>query len=307
MVNNYNWGLDSISHSAHYSQNWDKNKQNEYNRWYYENKTKKKTTESRIPDTPYTINDVEEFNSKNKELLNNIPKHEKSSNWSTIPEMDPNAKKSDLGKLIDLYGDLKLDRDYIEHHGVDHQKWGVKNGPPYPLDSNLSTGKSLKPAALGNNKLEASKNKISEKTKRKRQIAAEKARQTKAENAKKKIEAEEHAKEVKRIVESGDKYKIQSIASELSYDELRIALNKADLMTRLNAQTSKSTLDRIDAVKRGLDKSIEYYQTAAKIWNLTAQIYNQKQTNEKDKLVYLPTNTSPSNSNNQQPQNKKTA
>lgn len=24
--------------------------------------------------------------------------------------------------------------DYLEHHGIKGQKWGVKNGPPYPLD-----------------------------------------------------------------------------------------------------------------------------------------------------------------------------
>lgn len=35
-------------------------------------------------------------------------------------------------------------RDYIAHHGIKGQKWGVKNGPPYPLDSKISTGKRLK-------------------------------------------------------------------------------------------------------------------------------------------------------------------
>lgn len=33
------------------------------------------------------------------------------------------------------------------HHGIEGQKWGVMNGPPYPLDSYLSTGKSLRKAA----------------------------------------------------------------------------------------------------------------------------------------------------------------
>lgn len=28
-----------------------------------------------------------------------------------------------------------LDEDYISHHGILGQKWGVKHGPPYPLDS----------------------------------------------------------------------------------------------------------------------------------------------------------------------------
>lgn len=35
----------------------------------------------------------------------------------------------------------------ILHHGIEGQKWGVQNGPPYPLDSYLSTGKSLRKAA----------------------------------------------------------------------------------------------------------------------------------------------------------------
>lgn len=25
--------------------------------------------------------------------------------------------------------------DSLEHHGIDGQKWGIRNGPPYPLDS----------------------------------------------------------------------------------------------------------------------------------------------------------------------------
>lgn len=36
-----------------------------------------------------------------------------------------------------VYGD-------VEHHGIKGQKWGVRNGPPYPLDSSKSTGSRLK-------------------------------------------------------------------------------------------------------------------------------------------------------------------
>lgn len=32
----------------------------------------------------------------------------------------------------------------LMHHGIDGQKWGVKHGPPYPLDSSKSTGSRLK-------------------------------------------------------------------------------------------------------------------------------------------------------------------
>lgn len=32
----------------------------------------------------------------------------------------------------------------LYHHGIKGQKWGIRNGPPYPLDSDISTGSRLK-------------------------------------------------------------------------------------------------------------------------------------------------------------------
>lgn len=36
-----------------------------------------------------------------------------------------------------------LSQDYLAHHGVKGQKWGERNGPPYPLDSFKSDGHKL--------------------------------------------------------------------------------------------------------------------------------------------------------------------
>ena len=30
---------------------------------------------------------------------------------------------------------FNLDQNYLSHHGIKGQKWGKRNGPPYPLDS----------------------------------------------------------------------------------------------------------------------------------------------------------------------------
>ena len=38
----------------------------------------------------------------------------------------------------------RISNDELYHHGVKGQSWGVKNGPPYPLDSSVSTGERLK-------------------------------------------------------------------------------------------------------------------------------------------------------------------
>ena len=42
-----------------------------------------------------------------------------------------------------------LDEETIEHFGILGMHWGVRNGPPYPLGSDKSTGKRLKKSAGG--------------------------------------------------------------------------------------------------------------------------------------------------------------
>ena len=189
-----------------------------------------------------------------------------------------------------------LDMEELTHSGIKGQKWGVRNGPPYPLGRDISTGSRLKTNSSGRKPGEIRGYLQTRKLKKKKQAALEKARQTKAENAQKKQTAEEHAAEVKKILESGDRNKIKSIASEVSYNDLSTALNKADLMTKLNTQTaSKTVWDKLDNTKNKLDKVIGYYQTGAKTWNVIAQLYNNKQPDASKQMVYLPTNVSPTN------------
>ena len=196
-----------------------------------------------------------------------------------------------------------LDVEELTHSGVDGMRWGVRNGPPYPLSRDISTGSRLKTNSSGRKPGGIRGYLQTRKIKKKKQAALEKARQTKAENAQKKQTAEEHAAEVKKILESGDRNKIKSIASEVSYNDLNNALNKADLMVRLNAQTApKTAWDKLDNTKNKLDKVIGYYQTGAKAWNVIAQLYNNKQPDASKRMTYLPTNVSPTN---QQQSNQK--
>lgn len=80
----------------------------------------------------------------------------------------------------------------LEHHGIKGQKHGVRNGPPYPLDSAISTGKRLKKSVGSIKRKMASKSKV--RKARKARIARERAEQAnkpKYENKRQAIEAKD--------------------------------------------------------------------------------------------------------------------
>lgn len=47
---------------------------------------------------------------------------------------------------VDMYSENDW-RDYLAHHGIDGQKWGDKNGPPYPLRSDAYSVREKKKAS----------------------------------------------------------------------------------------------------------------------------------------------------------------
>ena len=52
-------------------------------------------------------------------------------------KLAPNTRKrvENILEQIKMELDKENGDNYLEHHGVEGQKWGVKNGPPYPLNS----------------------------------------------------------------------------------------------------------------------------------------------------------------------------
>ena len=39
----------------------------------------------------------------------------------------------------------------LYHHGIQGQKWGIRNGPPYPLESGKGSSRSVKEKHLNDN------------------------------------------------------------------------------------------------------------------------------------------------------------
>lgn len=109
---------------------------------------------------------------------------------------------------------VKRKSDYLAHHGIKGMSWGDQNGPPYPLDSQVSS-------AVKKNKSKSFIQKLKDKKKGKKLQAARKA---KAEEKKKKEE----------IINSGDEKKIKKIQHTLTDEEYSRALNRIDLKKKLN-------------------------------------------------------------------------
>lgn len=61
----------------------------------------------------------------------------------------------------------------LYHHGVKGQKWGVTNGPPYPLSDDISTGKSLRKMSREEKRAEKKASTKSELTKKAKTMSEE--------------------------------------------------------------------------------------------------------------------------------------
>lgn len=82
---------------------------------------------------------------------------------------------------------MEIQTQELEHHGIKNQTWGVRRGPPYPLDRNSQKQAAKKKAAAA---------KKAQKTKKKNAAAKKKAEEKSQKEAKK---AEEKTqKEAKR-------------------------------------------------------------------------------------------------------------
>lgn len=123
-----------------------------------------------------------------------------------------------------------LDDSILEHHGILGMHWGKRNGPPYPLGSDVSTGKRLK----GGNGLIAR-----HKRKKKQVKALKKARKTRAENQQIKKTKEEiiRTKDIVAMYKNVDKFTKTEIENVL--DRIRTENRLREEVEKLTTPKSK--------------------------------------------------------------------
>ncbi len=171
----------------------------------------------------------------------------------------------------------------LYHHGIKGQKWGVENGPPYPLDRAISTGQRLKNAAssaagkIKEHRAKRAEIKAAKKEEeRKKREAEEAEKKRQAEEAEKKRVEEERARheaEKQDAIKSGDVAKVEQFKTEMSLQELNEAVQRINLNRQISNATPKEP-SKFDKAVAALDKTKTVVNKGVEYWNSFAKIYN---------------------------------
>ena len=178
-----------------------------------------------------------------------------------------------------------FESNYLAHHGILGQKWGYKNGPPYPLDEGDHSS-SEKKAGWRKSLVSAIKD---HKKKKQRAKALEKARKTKAENAKKAAEKQAYEDEKQRVLKSGKASEILKYQGDLTNKELSDAVSRLDWERRLNEISAKevqTNWDKMDSLMNKVGKVTDYVNKGANAYDAikrVTKIFEPKDDKDKEK------------------------
>lgn len=155
------------------------------------------------------------------------------------------------------YDKPELSEETLEHHGILGMHWGTRNGPPYPLGSNISTGKRLKSGST------PSKHK-QRKLKKKRVKSLKKARKVREQNRKVQQEQQKSKEEIMRTKDIASMAKNIDMFSNQDIQEMLTRLDwESKLRDRVRSQEEankpfgkKAADNAWNAVKTGAGKGV---------------------------------------------------
>lgn len=170
--------------------------------------------------------------------------------------------------------------NYLAHHGILGQKWGQKNGPPYPLDSGKHSASEKKAGWMKSLK---DKSEARKKAKKKK-AALEKARAARAEKAKQEKIAKEYEEKRQQILKSGKASQVQKYKGEMTNQELRDALNRIQWekeLDKMSASETKSGFEKIDETMEKVGKVRNWANIAMDTYDTIATFHNFNHPDDK--------------------------
>lgn len=175
------------------------------------------------------------------------------------------------------------------HHGRLGQKWGQRNGPPYPLGMSArtykavqKTGKVISTVAKGTGKA------VSKTAKALKKHHDE----TKIKNQKKKeVKEQKKTEKMKRKAVSNNSYQeLYDMKDRLTYKELDDAKNRIKLeqeIYRLANPPKKGLSYYTDKLSTAVSKFNSYYSTGKNTWNNIAELYNSTESGKKNPMITI--------------------
>ena len=202
------------------------------------------------------------------------------------------------------------------HHGVKEQRWGVRNGPPYPLNMSRKTYERIQKAAQGTGKVVKTVAKgtaTAVKATAKGSIKAAKAikkhnEETKAKKITKKNEKEraKTEKQKNKAVSRNSYQELYNMKDKLTYKELSDAMDRINLERKLYSLGNPPKKSFRDYVSKAMDTVRDlnnWYTTGRNAYNNIAELYNSTDEGSKNPMRRIGDKPKNENEGNKQKQN----
>ena len=157
----------------------------------------------------------------------------------------------------------------LYHHGRLGQKWGEKNGPPYPLS------RSTVRSAYGKMKQRKEDKRAREAEAQRKQAEKEKARL---------------AADKERVLREGTASEVLKYKNELTIQELQNAINRIRLtneLSQLSSREIQSNMQKFDKYMQGLKTLTQWGRIGTETWNLIVDVYNATDEGKKKPMTKI--------------------
>ena len=174
---------------------------------------------------------------------------------------------------------IYTEHEYLAHHGVDKQKWGHRNGPPYPLNpEQMTSAQKRANADEGWFKRKIREAKEAKQAKKEAKIAKKEEEKAVKQAHKQGRLSEQERKDVynradvKTAYEHISEYSNKEIQSIMDRYEMQKALGEK--VSNLNYKEKMKGKEKIDIAAKYIESAVNIGHKAADIYNIAAGVAN---------------------------------